>query len=414
MRADDRKRRKIAFFGHFDSTNFGNEATLQAILYHLRCFQPNTEAICVSTGPQATIATHQIKAIPMNSTLGKRGPHRSNLLVLLQRIFVRLPSELFYGWVRGLKALRHTDMLIIPGTGLLTDAYGLAWYGPYNMFKWSLIAKICGCKLVFVSVGAGPIHRNIGRCLVKVTLRLADFRSFRDNATKQYLKGIGFDADNDRIYPDLVFSLSEATIPRNISNERGRSVVGLGLMCPAGKYGTARPGTAHRDYLESMVSFADWLLARGYDIRLLFGDLGDWETRQAFRDLLRERLPPHDERRIIEEPILSVENLLFQIAATDMMVATRFHNVLMALLCNKPVIAISFHHKCESLMSAMGLSAYCMDINDLQADMLIEKFRGLEAGYKELKSSIGEKVGEFREALNEQYEAIFGNKGRKF
>ena len=109
--------------------------------------------------------------------------------------------------------LRRTDMLIIPGTGLLTDAYGLLGWGPYNLLKWSLIAKVCRCKLLFVSIGAGPIYGTLGRWFVKAILSLADFRSYRDNSTMQYLKGIGFRADNDRVYPDLAFSLPEAVIP---------------------------------------------------------------------------------------------------------------------------------------------------------------------------------------------------------
>ena len=121
-----------------------------------------------------------------------------------------------------------------------------------------------------------------------------------------------------------------------------------------------------------------WLLAQEYDVRLLIGDRWDVHAIQEFRDLLRERLSVYDEGHIIDEPVFSVEDLLSQIAATDIVVATRFHNVLLALLCDKPVISISFHHKCESLMSAMGLSAYCLDINDLKADRLIEKFCDLE------------------------------------
>ena len=104
----------------------------------------------------------------------------------------------------------------------------------------------------------------------------------------------------------------------------------------------------------------------------------DVHTTQEFRGLLRERLSVCDEEHIIDEPVSSVEGLLSQIATTDIVVATRFHNVLLALLCEKPVISISFHHKCESLMSAMGLSAYSLDINALKADRLIEKFCDLE------------------------------------
>ena len=87
--------------------------------------------------------------------------------------------------------------------------------------------------------------------------------------------------------------------------------------------------------------------------------------------------------------------------------ATRFHNVLHALLLNKPVIAISFHHKCSSLMSQMGLAEYCQDINGLNADGLIGLFCQLEKNSERLRSMIREKVEGCRIALDEQYRIIF-------
>ena len=99
--------------------------------------------------------------------------------------------------------------------------------------------------------------------------------------------------------------------------------------------------------------------------------------------------------------------MLSQIVATDIGYGTRFHNVLLALLCDKPVISISFHHKCASLMSVMGLSEYCLDINAFQADKLIEKFCELETKLDIIKRSTRAKAMEFRAALDEQYEYIF-------
>src|SRR5205085_7262149 len=158
-----KKRLKIAFFGHFDSRNFGNESTLQAILHHLRCYQPDAEVTCISTGPEATVATHQVDAIPISENLlVKSWLPRNPLLRLVRRVFIGIPSEP-YRWINGLMRLRRTDVVIIPGTGLLMDASGLTGWGPYNLFKWSLIAKSCRCKLLFVSVGAGPIYSALGR-----------------------------------------------------------------------------------------------------------------------------------------------------------------------------------------------------------------------------------------------------------
>src|SRR5262249_47364194 len=216
----------------------------------------------------------------------------------------------------------------------------------------------------------------------------------------------GFNADNDRICPDLVFSLPETDLLHQVTTNGSRPLVGLGLMGFAGPYSRAQSNQTHLAYFEKLITVARWLLERQYDIGLLIGDIGDKPLMREFKDLLVGRFSV-DEDRIVDVPPSSVEDLLSQIAATDFVVATRFHNVLFALLCNKPVISISFHHKCASLMSAMGLSAYCLDINDFKADMLIAKFFGLETNASKLKPLIREKVTEFRKALDEQYQFIF-------
>jgi polysaccharide pyruvyl transferase WcaK-like protein len=397
---------RVAFFGHFDSTNFGNESTLQTILYQIRCFQPDAEFTCISTGPEATTRAHKIKAIPIAKRPFSSWYPRNPLIRLARRICVDIPNEL-YQWVTNLVRFRGTDVLIIPGTGLLTDAYGLRAWGPYNLFKWSVIAKVTRCKLLFVGVGAGPICSPLGRWFIKSALSLADFRSYRDYSSLQYLKSIGFNADNDRICPDLVFSLSETLIPHQVTTKDGRPFVGLGLMGYAGPYSGEQSNQTYLAYSEKLVTVAKWLLQRQYDIRLLIGDLGDKHLMREFKDLLRGRLSVYDEDRIIDVPPSSVEDLLSQIAATDLVVATRFHNVLFALLCNKPVISISFHHKCDSLMSAMGLSSYCLEMSDLESDSLIEKFCELEQNSHELKYLIRDRVEECRKALDLHYKFIF-------
>lgn len=407
-RESDRRRKKICFFGHFGQGNFGNESTLQAMLYNLRQHFPDTEVTCICTGPEATVTTYNIEAVPISGTIVKRRPLRNIMAKALRKVFVGIPSRL-YRLIKIFRILRDKDMLIVPGTGLLTDAYGFFGWGPYDMFKWSLIAKLSCCKLLFVSVGAGPIYTSIGRWLIKSALSLADFRSYRDNSTKKYLNNIGFVNNNDCVYPDLAFSLPKAVISHNGIKKKGRrSVVGLGLMSYAGKYSVDRPSNAiYISYLENLVIFLKWLLAHDYDVRLLIGDLFDRTAIHEFTDLLKEQSLMLDEGRIIDEPASSVEQLLSQFAATDLVVATRFHNVVFALILNKPVISISFHHKCVSLMDAMGLSEYCQDINYLGADRLIAQFCDLEKNASKLRSMISQKTEEFRTILDEQYNKIF-------
>jgi hypothetical protein len=82
------------------------------------------------------------------------------------------------------------------------------------------------------------------------------------------------------------------------------------------------------------------LLARGYKNRVLICDFMDAPIKQTFLQLL---VPTnYDRHLIIDEPIHSVEDLLSQIDATDVVSWLRFHNILLALLCEKPIISMSF------------------------------------------------------------------------
>ena len=398
--------RRIAFFGHFDGTNFGNECTLQTILHHLRRLHPGVHVTCICSGPQTTASTYHIETLPINIVFLKSWTRRSKLARVARKICVALgePRQ----WISGIRSIWGAEMLIVPGTGLLTDAYGLRSWGPYGLLKWSLIAKACGCKVALVSVGAGPIYSTLGRWCISLILSLADFRSYRDVSTVRYLESIGLVGDDAAIFPDLAFSLPECVIPPRSRTAACRPVVGLGVMEYAGRYSVRCPAdAAFSEYLEGLVEGSRWFLDHGYDIRLLSGDLGDSQARRSFRRLLEERLPAYD-GRIIDEPVASVADVLSQVAATDFVVATRFHNIVFGFLCGKPVISIAFHHKCESLMAVMGMADYCLGISGLKADRLIDTFRRLEANEHTLKTLIKTRVASFRHALDQQYEIIFG------
>jgi polysaccharide pyruvyl transferase WcaK-like protein len=399
---------RLGLFGHFGDFNFGNESTLQAMLYHARRYQPNAHLTCICTDPKAVTRLYDIKAVSMNGTSAKAlWFGRNRVLNLIRKVAIGLPCEL-YRWCEAISALRTIDTLIVPGTGLLTDVCGFRNWGPYNVFKWSVAAKMCRCNIIFVSVGAGPIYSRLARWLVKTALASADFRSYRDHATKGYLESIGFPASGDKIYPDLAYSLPETRIP-TYKARKNRRVVGLGLMLYAEKTSAnGSSGAIHGTYLEKMTEFVGWLLAQDYDVRLLIGDICDKPVVQEFKLLLKQRLGAYDGDRIIDEPIDSVENLLSQLASTDVVVATRFHNVLLALILNKPVLSISFHQKCISLMSDMGLMEYSQDIKQLDSDKLIGQFIDLQDNAAKVKASIKQKTAECRRALDEQYRVLFG------
>jgi chemotaxis protein methyltransferase CheR len=399
--------KKIAFYGHFGSSNPGNEATLLAILSQLRERYPGCEFQCICTHPEVVAARDGIEATAIRTRVAKIWDRDAPLARRVPMSLAGAAAELAqYG--RAFAELRGSDMLIVPGTGLVTDVFGLSSWGPYNLFKWILIAKLRRCRVLFVSIGAGPFETPLGRSLVRAATSLGDYRSFRDEPSRDAVRAIGGGSERDTVYPDLAFGLPRGLLPaRSSPSRRERRVVGLGLMVYYGRYSTADPHSGtYATYLESLAVFAAWLLEHDYDIRLLLGD-GDRSVIGDFRSALEAQLGGYDEDRVVDQQIVSVHDVLAELADTDVVVATRFHNVLFAMLLDKPTIAISFHHKCTSLMSQMDVSEYCHDIHQMDADRLIAQFRQLERNEQAVKRTIARGCDRARTALDEQYDLVF-------
>ncbi len=397
---------RIVVFGHFGAGNFGNESTLQAMLYNLRQVNPEAEITCVCTVPERVAADYQIAARPISETAISGWRWHNPVAKLIRKLLIGVPNEV-HRWFKAFTMLRHTDAFVVPGTGLLTDAYSLVGWGPYNTFKWSVIAKLCRCKLLFVSVGAGPLYSWRGKFFIKTALALADFRSYRDVSTQTYLETIGVSTTNDNVYPDLAFSLPESRLRPAAGQPGRRRIVGIGLMEYAGRYSVSHPmEETYTAYIDSLADFTAWLLSRDYDVRLLIGDVTDRAVVQHFKSVLQTRLTGYDAGRISDDTVTSVDDLLAQLASTDFVVATRFHNILLALLLNKPVVSISFHHKCASLMKQMDLSSCCLDINTLTAAALIEHFSMLERNIEQLRHASQRHTAICRDALDQQYRTL--------
>jgi len=406
----------ISFFGNFGMQNFGNECTLQAILQNATRFLPDASANCICTYPWDTSARHRIPASLISyryangsASTGARDQDAPAIIRFLRRLVIRLPLEVIQ-WLKAFRALRGTSMLVMTGTGMLGD-FGI---GPfdlhYEILKWSIIAKIRRCKLLFVSVGAGPIAHPLSRWIVKRAISLADYRSYRDDFSKDYLASIGFDTRNDFVYPDLAFSLKPG-MRSSRSRDGVPRVVCLGLMDYYGKSSAHEYGEAiYQDYLDKASNILAWLLDHKYTVRLLIGDSSyDRRIKGDVVKRLQEKGSKFEKGQVIDEPVSSVEQLIAQLAEADIVIATRFHNILLALLLNKPVVALSYHEKIASLMAGVGMGDYCQNIDRLDVDVLVQQFLKLEKNADIVKPVIEQKVEQYRKALDRQYAHIFNH-----
>ena len=408
------KHTKIALYGIFGVQNIGNECTLQAMIYNLRQQLPEAELYSICYEPQDTLARHNLTAVPItarhsrNAGSGQLPRQRNKLTRLLRILFLRVPGELF-GWWKAFRVLKGTDLVVMTGTGMLTDYSGSSFGYPYDICKWVVVARLAGCKVRFVGIGVGPIYERLSRYFIKFALSTADYRSYRDNFSRTRLEKLGIDTGRDPVFPDLAFSLPKCIYPQGDNDDRQGRVVGVGVM---DYFDPRAMGQHNRDviyhaYLDKMCEFISWLIEHDYGVRILHGDVKhDGTVRRDLRAELENRGVSYEDSGIVDEDIVSVADLLAQLAATDLVISPRYHNLLLALMLNKPVISISYDPKNESLLEGVGLGNYCQPINDLNVGRLIEQFIELEGSFESRKAPLSQRTEEYRRMLDQQYKLI--------
>jgi polysaccharide pyruvyl transferase WcaK-like protein len=66
-----------------------------------------------------------------------------------------------------------------------------------------------------------------------------------------------------------------------------------------------------------------------------------------------------------------------QINDTDIVVATRFHNIVCALKLARPTISIGYESKNDAVMAELGLGEFCQSIESLDLEQLETEFSEL-------------------------------------
>jgi polysaccharide pyruvyl transferase WcaK-like protein len=323
------------------------------------------------------------------------------LLRILDRLSLRAPRQLA-SLARAIILTGRVDLLIVPGTGILDDFQDDPLGIPLALFGWCLAARLRGVKLAFVSIGAGPIQHPTSRWLMRSAVALAHYRSYRDMISRTFMESIGFDTGKDAVYPDLAFKLPTPSSRHRTGTDDRPLTVGVGVMAYYGwRSRDARGLAIYTDYAEKITEFILWLLERGHFVRILTGQVVD---QRAVDDLAARVMAakPALAPKLVREPSSSLHDLMCQIVQTDVVVATRFHNVVCALKLGKPTVSIGYAEKNDVLMAEMGLDRFCQHIERLEVGLLIKQFTQLLAGRAHYAASIRKTNAMYQQRLRHQ------------
>lgn len=398
------KPKHIALFGNFGSDNLGNEASLKAMLDFLRRERPEAQLTCICYGVEKARAEHGVATVPITPPFP-----RSSWFKILNRLLLKFPFQL-RDFLHALYVVRRFQLLIVPGTGILDD-FSERWQAmPYDLFKWSVAAKLTRRPFAFVSIGAGPIHHPFSRWLMTSAARMARYRSFRDEASKDYMLALGASSHSDPVFPDLAFTLPAPDCVRKEAGIGQPMTIGVGIMHYYGwDRASANRPQIHESYISCITQFVCWLHERGYRVRLLMGAHSD---QRSFDEVLRRvsaKCGQPAAQAVIADPANSFDELMRQIIETDFIVATRFHNIVAALKVVRPAISIGYAKKNDVLLAQVGLGTFCQSIEQIDITLLISQFERLVYIRDQFADKIYETTKRYLHCLEQQNAFLLAN-----
>lgn len=429
--------RSIGIFGHYGNGNLGDEAIVAATIASIRRALPDALLVGFSVNPDDTERRHGMTAFPIRRTIpvlpdtaGRTAPvgqrssahavtdrlkkvlKRAPRIYALLRWFYRLPGYLRSGAQEGhfmtqsFRRLARFDMLIIAGSGQLMDGFGGPWAFPYTLFKWSILAKLRGVKLVFLSVGAGPINGFLSRLFIKTALRLANFHSYRDEYSRNLLEEIGVRRDN-HVAPDLACNLALPAISGNSKSSRRKAVGIVPVPYYDRRYWQKNDPERYQSFMHKLASFSIWLAGRDYDVSLFWTKLyTDELVVREIRAIINGSLDSSMTDRFLDRRIAGLDDVVSAMAECDIFIASRFHGILLPLLMQKPVIGLAYHPKTNDMMDYMGQSDYCLSIDEFSVADLQRLFLRAAANVDSVRSTLSRRAGEVVAQLESQYRQV--------
>lgn len=342
--------KRIFITGYYGFLNTGDEAILIAMVAHLRELRPDLQITATSATPETTAAALGIDAVLWSDAYAM------------------------------LEAVRGSDLVIIGGGGLFHDYWG---FNP-DTFLTNNHSGISFCAapaamaalyekpVMLYAVGVGPLLSDHARTFTKMACDVAAAITVRDAGSKRTLESIAVTPDRITITADPAFGLPVEENPADIESltslneERPRVAVALrqwsvGIDSKVWEHEAAagldrfleqHPGSVWFVPFQRLTSIPedDTLIARRV-----------------------QALMKHKSRTAVLTSSFSPQQIVAVLRKCNLVVGMRLHSLILGMLADVPLLALSYDSKVDEVMGHAGLGSFNLDVRSFDAVTLASK-----------------------------------------
>lgn len=358
----------LLLVGYFGDDNFGDELLLDVLLEQLKKII-NVYPVLAGFGPAGhTQRLHHVPAV-----------------CLADEEIVR-------------RAVALSDIVLLGPGGLMDDRAGLDLQGkifPMGIYAYLfplMLAEAAQKPMLAVGVGVDTFTTERVKALVQDIFPKMHYIGVRDEYSRLCLENVGI--KNTRVSPDLSFLYSGNRFMQNKEKAREK-ILGVNLR-PAAKAA-----------ITEIVSAVNFFLQNGWEIHFIAaqGKVDEQLLKQCIHAIEKSGMP-NVKRKV--EIILprSTEETLTALSEVSMVLAMRLHINIMAWQMNVPSLLLAYDTKVKSLAEILGLSTYCLSVNECKATEVAAKLSLLWKNREDLQRRVSKRVSSLREDAAREFEKV--------
>jgi polysaccharide pyruvyl transferase WcaK-like protein len=343
---------RAGLLGEFGVHNFGNEASLAAVLEVVRS-EPGVVPVVVADRCAVVRAEHGVEAVPLHDPADRRG----GALAVLGKL-----RDARHAW----RTVRALDVVVVPGTGIF-EGLAIAPGGvPLTLFWYALAARALRRPFAVLSVGVDAAFHPVTTRLFRWTLDAATVLSVRDEGSARAARRLGVRRRLD-VVPDLVLGTPAPAAP-----PAGTARVAVGVIDYRG-IGTAEAAADREAYVGRVLRLVDRVAAAGVDVVVVGGALPDAPTARE----VVARASAGGPGRVGLSDARSLEDVSRALAGSRVVVAARYHNLVEAVRLRIPVVSLGYGAKQGRLLEQFGQGDHVHAIDDFDPDAVADQVLGL-------------------------------------
>lgn len=380
---------RIALINVHSARNIGDAALTEVAIKKLHEQFPNYQITLVMNDLQS----YQGKEIKVNSFYNwvyKYNEHlTARFLYLLLISFVSLVTFRLFRkpvYITESRCLKATLNAIFQAQIVASSPGGYLYsYGRGRaliLFAFTLaISVLAGKPLYLLPQSIGPFRNRLERIMVKWPLSRARIIMVREMMSLIQLEELKIPKKKCHFYPDMAFAFQGRSPAEafnwlnanNINPDFDRPLLGVTVIDWESQYQSFNKQENYERAVASTIRhFIDIHAGRVILFPQSWGPTKNEDDRLPAKRILARIPNASNSVFLVENPISAA--LLKAIYGTmDIFIGTRMHSNIFAMSQYVPVIPIGYLHKTVGIAQSVGMEDWVIDIEDIDADLLINK-----------------------------------------